>query len=257
MPKLLKIAASILALATCAACGEAPSGEASSQEKAEILEFFNPFYSLPESALTQSCVIDVQVRAIGEERFLAALDRIAEETGNGIMYSDPTRRDRVLYVAPDDCDNLDKKDAYSPTKYFNRVSNSAKTRASEFPYFVSSSRDGQITSAADLKNAAFAAELEFVDPSNKEEAQRQGTDHFCVINANLRMLSRYGLPLLLILARDNSILYVYNTQPVGEDLVHFLVERGLGECGVKYDFRVRRLNNTESNELSKITVAYQ
>jgi hypothetical protein len=246
MLKSLKVAVPVVALATCVVCGESQS-----YEQGRDLEFFNPLYGMPESDFAYSCVVDVKISAMKEEAFLATLDRITEDTGNGIMYSSPDKRDRVAYIVPVDCDEIETENAFSPHNYFDIVSNVTKTRAGEYPFlFRLADYNPQRKLVADLNNAAFAAELAFAQLSSEEEMQRQWGDFFCIQNANIKAQTQYGLPLTYIMVRDSSLLYIYNTYPVNSDLVYYLVERGFDECGVKFRFKVRKLNTVEMDELS-------
>jgi len=251
MLKFLKVLAPIITLLTCAACGGS-----SSHAQDSGLEFFNPFYGVPDSDFAQLCVIDVRIAPLPEEEFLASLDRIVESTDGGLMYSDMTRRDRVVYVAPVECDNLDTNDAFAPSNYFDKILSITKTRAAENPFIVKLSEYSYYNLTADLDNAAFAAELAFPQPSSKSEARRKVHDLFCILNANVRAQLRYGLPLLHISLRDDSIHYIYNLYPTDSDLVDYLMNRGFDECGVKYRYKVRKLNNEESSELSTIFVEH-
>ncbi len=261
MFKLVKMAVPMLLLAVCGACDREISQESREisleSDDMEFFEFFNPFYQIPESALDQLCVVDVKVGPMGEKEFIAKIDRISDDTGNGIMYSNPVTRDRVVYTAPVDCGKLKQKGAYSPTKYFDQVLSFKKTNASEHPYAASPSEFVMKKFVADLKNAAVAAEFDFDRPASKGVGEKQITDLLCVSNANLRAQSRFGLPFTHIFAEDHSILYLYNTYSVDTELVQYLVESGLSECRAKYGFQIRALNNTELNYVSTITVEQQ
>jgi len=252
MYESLKIAVLILLLAASSACDKEIPAQ---NEDLEFFDFFNPFYLIPQSALNQSCVIDVKVDAMGEKEFIARIDRITNDTGNGIMYSNPLIRNRVAYLAPIKCGKLSQKGAYFPTKYFNQVFSYTKINASEHPYAVSSSEFAMKKLMADLKNAAVAVEFDFDRPTSEEVGKKKITDIFCVASENMKMQSRFGLPFIYILVWDHSILYLYNTYSIDTELVQYLVESGLGECGVSYGFQIRALNTTELNYASTIVVA--
>lgn len=257
MLRLLEIAVLAIVLGLCSACEKNTTTQKDDLEGAagidelDLSELFNPFYLGPN--LDQACLIDVQAAPMGEQEFNDTIDRIITETGNAIAYSNPVRRNRIVYGVSVNCDDFEPNGPYSPEQYFDQVLSFKTINAEEHPLIVESF-DYTKELVADLEDAAVAANFDFGPFVSEEVMDKQAADTTCVLNASLLAKQRYGLPFTFIHSWNDSILYVYNAQSIDEGLVPYLVESGLEECGAKYDYEIRPLRKEQARGLSKITV---
>lgn len=209
------------------------------------LEFFNPYYVMPEADRVQSCVVDAVFDDMPEDAFIAALDRIIEHTEYGILYSDMTRRDRVIYVAPVVCDLVSGKAQYSAGAYFESVRSETHKPAADYPFIVNDPELVYDNLIADLDNAAFAVDLTFPEPAGDEESLAYYEKFICVLDDSVILQREYGLPLIHVSLQSDALQYFYNMEPDNRDLVVWLTEHGLRACGENNQYTVRALNEKE------------
>ena len=209
------------------------------------LEFFNPFYVFPEEFRDQSCVIDALIGKMPEDAFIASLDRIIEHTNAGIYYSDMSRRDRVIYVAPVACDRLSGETEYSAGAYFKTVRSETHKPAADYPFLMDAPEADWDNLFADLDNAAFAVDLTFPEPESEEESLALFEKVLCVSDDGARLQKEYGLPILQTSIHNDALIYIYNMNPADTDIVVWLVKHGLRACGLNFPYTVRDLNGQE------------
>lgn len=257
MNNLLKIIAPVIFLTLCSACDKQPVAQDVKPEtpvdddRLNLFELFNPFYLDPD--LDQLCIIDTQFLPMEEQEFEDVIDRIAADIGIGVAYSNPVRRNRIVYGAPQSCDDFEQNGAYSPAQYFDHITSVSTTNANEHPHAVETF-DYTKELVADLENAAIAANFDLGPFVSKEVLDKQADEIVCVLNNSTLAKNRYGLPFTYIHIYDDAILYVYNAPSIDESLVPFLVERGLEECEANYAYEFRPLNDEQARNLKKITI---
>lgn len=240
----------LFSLSACAA-----GQEDSIYDEVGFLNLFNSFYYVPEADLDNTCLVDVKLTGMGEEGFLATLDRIIEDTGNGILYSNLVRRDRVIYVVSVACNELGMEHRFSAQSFFGgNLEDFAHAHARGNSLITTSMELDFSEIKVDLNRAAFSAELLFSQPLNNEEADKQSAALFCVLESSQKTYTDYSLPFVYIAVKDNSLVYIYNMYKEEPLLIRYLVEEGLEKCGVEYQFEVRALNEGELEEFSRTFV---
>lgn len=240
---MLKVVSIILLSALVLACS--PREQESVDKPHQNLDFFNPLYVLPEEFRDQSCIVDAVIGKMSEDAFIAALDRIIEETDAGIVYSDMARRDRVLYVAPVACDRLSGEEQYAAGAYFELVRHETHKSAVGDPFFMDVPEADWDNLFADLDNAAFAVDVTLPEAEGEEESLAIFDKLFCVTNDSARLQKEYGLPMLQSSLHGDALMYIYNMAPADTGLVVWLVKHGLRECELDAPYRVRGLNEEE------------
>ncbi len=222
----------------------------------DFFEFFNPIYKIPDSMILQSCVVDVNFEPVSEREFGYKVDQIVAETGAGILYSNPVARNKIIYVAPAQCDLLKAK-GFFPSNFFEKIIAFNTTDATDHPYVIRESDLASNIFQGDVADGTLAAYFEFKPPKTKEIAEQQVSDLSCVLNANANAKSHYGLPITYILMFEHSILYVFNSISYEESTVKFLIDDGQRSCGIHYDIELRKPTFSEQEYLSNLVASAQ